>query len=322
MQTSLTVSIINYRTAALTIAAVKSVLADIGDLNVHVVVTDNASGDGSADEIAAWLADQPEGTPVTLVRSENNTGFSGGHNIGIHTKAADYYLVLNSDAVLQAGFLKIILTAAEAAPEIGFFAPQICYDDGTVQNSCFRFHSPAGELIRSARNGLITRIFGHRDVALGAHPSPEQIEWASFACILLRGKMVDQLGPMDEGYFLYFEDAEYCLRARRKNWRIMQVPEARAVHYRGGSGPVKSLANARKRLPAYYYASRTRFLTQAHGRSGLLLANLNWYLGRAIAWASRALGRNYSALAKSEARDIWTNFTQPLGPRRAPHDTL
>ena len=79
-------------------------------------------------------------------------------------------------------------------------------------------------------------------------PDPAEIGWASFACILLRGEMVSAIGPMDEGYFLYFEDAEYCLRARRAGWRVAYVPEARVVHFRGGSGPVKALARARTEL--------------------------------------------------------------------------
>lgn len=318
MTCRLAVSIINFRTGPMTIDCIRSVLADIRDLDVQVVVVDNASDDGSADQIAAWIAAQPSGTPVRLVRSATNSGFSGGHNQGMAALEAEHYLILNSDALLRPGFLTAILSAAEAHPEAGLVAPRIETDDGEVQVSCFRFHSPLSELIRGANSGPVTRLLARHVVALPPPVNPAEIEWASFACILLRGQMVRALGPMDEGYFLYFEDAEYCLRARRAGWRIVPEPRAVAVHFRGGSGPVKALEKARRRLPPYFYASRTRFLRQAHGPLGPVLANLAWGAGRAIAQLRRLTGRSVPPAVESEAHDLWTNILTPLGPRLAP----
>lgn len=315
MTCRIAISIINYRTGDLTLNCLNSVLADIGDLEAQIVVVDNASGDGSAEAIAAWLDTQPDGTPVTLVRSPENTGFSGGHNLGIGAVEADYYLVLNSDAVLRPGFLQAILAVAEATPRAGLIAPQIETDDGAVQVSQFRFHGPVSELLRAAETGPVTALFRHRVVALEPPAVPGDVEWASFACILLKNEMVRALGPMDEGYFLYFEDAEYCLRAHRAGWQIALAPEAVVVHYRGGSGPVKAQAKARKRLPSYYYRSRTRFLYQAHGRMGLLAANLAWHLGRGVAALRCLTGRRIPPAIEREAGDIWINFKTPLGPR-------
>ncbi|SNX74267.1 hypothetical protein SAMN05878503_1217 [Cereibacter ovatus] len=318
MSCSFVVSIINYRTGALTLQCIRSVLEAAAGHEVHVVVVDNASGDGSAETIADWIAAQPAPLPVTLVKSPRNTGFSGGHNIGMRTRTADAYLILNSDALLRPGFFDRIAAALAAHPEAGLFAPRIEHEDGTIQTSCFRFPSPLGELVGSARKGPVTWLFKRHEVALGPHPDPAAIEWASFACILLRGRMVDELGPMDEGYFLYYEDTEYCLRARRAGWGIVHVPDARAVHFRGGSGPVKALVSARKRLPGYYYASRTRFFYQAHGWGGVILANLMWYLGRGVAHGARLLGKPGSPLPERQGRDIWINALRPLGPRLAP----
>jgi len=318
MTCKILVSIINYRTRALTLECVQSVLEAIGTLDARVVVVDNASGDGSCEAIAEWIAAQPAGTPVQLVRSPTNTGFSGGHNQGIAAVEAEYYLLLNSDAVLRPEFLKAILMAAEAHPDAGLIAPQIETDSGEIQVSQFRFHSPWSELVRAAGAGPITRALARHVVALDPPVDPAIVEWASFACIMLRGEMVKTLGPMDEGYFLYFEDAEYCLRARRAGWHIALAPEAVAVHFRGGSGPVKAKAKARKRLPAYYYSSRTRFFYQAHGRTGLFMANLAWHLGRGVAWLRAALGGRPHLAIDQEARDIWINFKTPLGARHAP----
>ena len=314
----ITISIINYRTGALTLACIQSVLADLEQtpgLDAQVVVVDNASGDGSAEEIAAWI-DAHSQAPVTLVHSPTNSGFSGGHNQGMAAAPAEYYLVLNSDAELRPGFFDAIMATARAHPKAGLIAPRLEGSDGAAQVSLFRFHSPLGELIRGAATGAVTRLLRNHDVPMGLTPDPADIEWASFACILLRDTMVQQLGPMDEGYFLYFEDAEYCLRARRAGWGLVHVPEAVAVHFRGGSGPVKEMEAARKRRPSYYYRSRTRFMRQAHGAAGPVLANLMFMAGRGIAQLRRLVGRPVQRTVAKESRDIWINTMTPLNTRR------
>lgn len=318
MSCKIAISIINYRTRDLTLNCVRSVLEDAGALDVRIVVVDNASGDGSIEAIADWIDSQPPDCPVQLVRSPVNTGFSGGHNQGIAAVEAEHYLLLNSDAVLRPGFLHSILAAAKAHPEAGLIAPRIETGAGEVQVSQFRFHNPWSELERGAGAGPVSRLVRRHVVALPPPVDPAEVQWASFACILLRGTMVRALRPMDEGYFLYYEDAEYCLRARRAGWGIALAPEAVVVHFRGGSGPVKKNAKARKRLPAYYYSSRTRFLYQAHGRLGLTSANLAWHAGRFIALFRSLLGGRPHPAVAQEARDIWTNYRTPLGPRHAP----
>ena len=316
----LVVSIINYRTGAMTIGCVQSVLEDLGDVDGHVVVVDNASGDGSADEIAGWIAAQPAGIPVSLVRSARNSGFSGGHNQGMAARPGDFYLILNSDAKLRPGALAALLAAADANPRAGLIAPRLEDEDTTPQISAFRLPGPASEMIRGAGSGPVTRLLARWDMPLGTEPEPDRIGWVSFACVLVRAELAEQIGPMDEGYFLYSEDADYCWQAARAGWSILFEPRARIVHFRGGSAPVKRLTAARKRLPAYYYASRTRLLYKMHGRLGLLAANLAWTLGRGLAWLRPLTGRAVDKGIAGQAGDIWINFLDPLGDARAPGD--
>lgn len=320
MSKSISVSIINYRTADLTIACATSVLAASGEAYVHVIIVDNASGDGSADRIEDWIASLTPGTPITLVRSPNNTGFSSGHNIGIRQRLSDYALLLNSDAVLCPDFFERLSEAITNRPDAGLIAPQIETEDGTPQVSCFRFASWKSEIVRAAASAPVTRLLRRAVVALPAPVDPAEVEWVSFACILLNRRMIDAIGLMDEGYFLYFEDAEYCLRARRNGWSIALAPAARAVHFRGGSGPVKKLQAERKRVPAYFYASRSRFFGHRYGRFGPLMANLGWHLGRVIAQSRRILREDVPAANANEAADIWINAFNPFGPRRAPEE--
>lgn len=322
---AVSVSIINYRTAEMTIRCVESALADLdgvggGDpIDGHVVVVDNRSGDGSADAIAAWIDRAGVGARVTLVRSATNSGFSGGHNQGVAARRAEAYLVLNSDALVRPGAVGALLAALRADPGLGIVGPRIEHEDGAPQISCFRFPSPWSELARGAGIAALDRALSRRAVAIGIEPDPAEIEWTTFACVLLRGSMAEAVGPMDEGYFMYFEDADYCLRAARAGWRVGHAPQARVVHFRGGSAPVKKLAAARKRLPGYFYAARTRFLHAAHGRAGLLAANLAWVLGRGLSFLKLLAGRTPRRVER-EALDMWINVLDPRGDRRAPAD--
>ncbi len=312
--TRLAISIINYKTGDMTIAAAQSVLDALGDRPADVVVVDNASGDGSDDKIADWISETGD-ERVKLVRSVTNSGFSGGHNQGMAAAPdADFYLILNSDALLRPRFFEPLLKAADADPKLGLIAPRLEWEDGTPQESCFRFQGIVSEVIRGAQSGPVSKALRRFVVPLGLDPVPEDIRWASFACILLRAEMVRQIGPMDDGYFLYFEDSEYALRAHRAGWGVAYVTQARAVHFRGGSGPVKAMAKAKKRMPTYYWRSRTRFLRQACGPWGPLLGNLGWIGGRMIAHARRLVGKPVPQANEAEWRDIWTNFFTPLAP--------
>mgnify|MGYP001821727178 FL=1 len=99
---------------------------------------------------------------------------------------------------------------------------------------------------------------------------------------------------------------------------MLYVPEARSVHFRGGSGPVKAMQAAKKRLPQYYWRSRTRFLRQAYGVTGPLRGNLAWIVGRIIAQARRLTGRGVPPIHEGEWRDLWTGFLDPLKPDTEP----
>lgn len=312
------VSIINYRTGPMTWACVQTVLADLhGRDDILTVVIDNASGDGSADYLAARIADLPEGAPVRLVRSPVNGGFSAGHNLGIAEAKAQDYLLLNSDAEVRPGCLSALIAAVDAAaPDVGILSTRIVNAEGAPENTLFRFPGPFSEVIRGANTGPVTKILKRWDVigvADAAHA-----EWVSFAAVVLRAPLIEAIGPLDEGYFMYFEDVDYCLRARRAGWRIAAIPDAVVMHDEGGSSDTIADQRARKRLPAYYYASRTRFLTRAHGWPGYLAANLGWHLGRGVAQLRRLAGKPVPVAVAQEGRDIWLNARQPMGDRHAP----
>lgn len=314
------ISIINYRTPEITLRCVRSVLHDLlrtPELDGQVVVVDNDSGDRSVERLSAGFAAFEAGDRVTLVCSSSNSGFAGGHNQAMREHEAEFYLILNSDAELRPGCLRALLDAASARPDAGLLAPRLEWEDGTTQISAFRFPTVWSEVIRGAGTRQVTSILSRFDVPLGLSPDPASVEWVSFAAVLLRAEMVHSVGLMDEGYFLYFEDIDYCWRARQDGWPIALVPRARVTHHRSGSGPV-ARTSGHDRLPAYYYAARSRFFGKKLGRGGPLAANLGWLFGRLAASSRPLLGRRIPAAYRAEVRDIWTNCLTPFGDRHAP----
>ncbi len=309
----LAVVVLNYRTGAMTVDCLRSLAAEVEE-GERVVVVDNASGDGSAEHIAAAIEGEGWGAWASLVEAEGNHGFSAGNNVGILAVDAEAYFLLNSDTLVRPGALAALREALAAHPEVGLFSPRLEWPDGEPQRSVFRDPTPWSELERAAGTGPVSRLLARRIVAPPVVDEPVAFEWASFAAILVRREVFLRIGLMDEGYFLYFEDIDFCRRARRAGVASLHWPAARIVHLRGGSGPVKENLARRRRQPAYYWQARSRFFAKAYGRLGLLLANLMWLCGRAVSLARELVRNKQPHLCEKEGRDIWHNLTRPVDP--------
>ena len=310
----LLIVIINYKTADLVIDCLKTVLPQL-QTNQSVVVVDNDSQDGSADVIAHWLSESGQGK-IDLIRSPLNSGFSGGNNLGIKHKKAQNYLLLNSDTLLRENALSELLRTAAEFPDAGMVSPRLEWPDSTPQISCFRFHNPISEFIYAASTGPITKLLKRWDVPLDIESSLSFPEWTSFACVLVKAEVIDRVGLMDDGYFLYYEDVDYCRMAKNEGLNIVNNPSARVVHLRGGSSDVKKNISTKRRLPKYYYASRSRYFAKHYGVLGLVLTNLMWHSGRIISYIRERLGKQDSPACENQYADIWTNLSQPLKPFR------
>lgn len=315
---NLAIIIINYRTPQLVEDCLNSLLPDFEALDAKAVVVDNFSDDGSADRLESWLVDFPARDSVSLIRSPENTGFSGGNNIGIRSQSADYYLLLNSDAYVRSGAIRTLLETVKAHPEAGVIGPRLECPDGTPQTSCFRFHSPASELISTAATGPVTKLLKRWDVPMSPVDEVIHPQWVSFACVLIPGVVFQEVGLLEEAYFLYYDDVDFCRRARDAGWDVIYQPQAHVVHLGGESSDFDSLVGQSKRLPKFYYASRTGYFYKFYGRYGLLAANLLWTLGWLIAMLRALFGRPALHIKERQAQDIWVNWQKPLGERHAP----
>ncbi|HED54001.1 MAG TPA: glycosyltransferase family 2 protein [Phycisphaerales bacterium] len=318
----LAVVILNYKTPKLVRDCLATLQGQLDPARDVAIVVDNDSGDGSDDVIESEIAEQGWSDWVRLVRSGVNGGFSAGNNVGIKAERADFYLLLNSDTLVRTGTIEEMLRAAEQNQSAGLIGPRLEWPDGEPQNSCFRDMGVFSELIAGAQSGPITKLFAKHDVTMGVFEDPTRVEWVSFACVLIRRSVIDRIGLMDEGFFMYFEDAEYCRRARRAGFEVLYWPEAHVVHLRGGSSPVKSAAAARKRLPAYFYASRSRYFSGAGGRLNLVLVNIAWTLGWLVALGRRVVQGRRIGTPERALRDNWTAFWSSHKPKRSRRSTV
>lgn len=306
--------IINYRTPQLVIDCLSSLEQEVEIGRDRVVVVDNCSGDNSLELITEAVKQNQWNNWVTIVPSPVNGGFSAGNNVGIKAVDAQAYLLLNSDTIVRPGAIATLYEVMEKYPEAGLISPRLEWPDETPQISCFRNHSPISELINSAATGFITKMLKSFDVPIPVSDEPFEPDWTSFACVLIRREVIEQIGLMDEGYFMYYDDVDYCRMARNAGWQVVHYPKARVVHLRGGSGSLKADVAARKRPPAYRYESRSRYFAKFYGYSGLWIANLFWLIGRSVSLVREWVGNKKPHTCKLQARDIWTNWRNPMKP--------
>lgn len=202
-----------------------------------VVVIDAESTDGSIERTRSAY-------PDVRVLPVENRGFSAGNNRGLEATTAPYVLLLNPDAVLVPGALDTLVAAMDAEPRAAIVGPKVVDPDGTVQaGSWGRFPTLAVRIGLGLRR-LARRIAGRRD----APPLPAErrrVDWVTGAAMLVRREAVADAGPMDEAFFLYYEDIEWCHRMRDHGWIVVLEPSATVTHHCGssaGQGPVTAAA--------------------------------------------------------------------------------
>ena len=320
----LLIVIVCYRAVELTIDCLRSLSEEIQSIpGAKVAVCENGTGGDSAKRLAGAIKAEGWSDWVSLEVIQPNRGFAGGNNVILRKAIAwpeppDYFLLLNSDTIVRPNAIRLLLDAIEMRPDVGIVGPRLDWADGAAQVSCFRFLSPVSEFLRGARTGPITKLLKRYDVPL--QPSDISIEpdWICFACALIRREVVERIGLLDKEYFLYFDDPDYCRRARRAGFGVLCHPQARVVHLVGQSNPVESLAAKLRRRPRYFYASRARYFAKFYGSAGLLLANVMWTAGRSIALLRERVGNKPRHTCDKEWRDIWTNILRPTAENGSP----
>jgi N-acetylglucosaminyl-diphospho-decaprenol L-rhamnosyltransferase len=258
-------------------------------LPLRVVVIENASRDESATMVRACF---PE---VELIALERNVGFAAGTNIGLcclldkETRrqgdkeqevtispspllpvslSPDYVLLLNPDTIVHQGAIEALAAFLEAHPRVGAVGPRLLNTDGTLQAAAFRFPTLAMTLIDLFPPGEVLpgRLYGSwwhgrypRERCAG---EPFPIDHPLGACILARRQVVEQVGLLDERFFMYAEEVDWCYRIRAAGWSIWQEPRAQVTHVGGAA-----TGQFRSRMLIELYESRVRFFRKHYSRN-------------------------------------------------------
>jgi GT2 family glycosyltransferase len=307
--------IVNYRTAELTIDSLRSLSTQVADLGGgRVVVVDNDSGDGSVDKLTAAIEREGWSSWADVMRLDRNGGFAFGNNAGIRAAIAsadhvDYVMLLNPDTVAREGAIKALVGFMDGHSRAGIAGSLLENADGGLECSAHRIHSPLSELDAGARLGMLSRLLHRYVVSDCPGAEAHQCDWVSGASLIMRREVLEQVGLMDDGYFLYFEEVDFCWRAKRTGWEVWYVPQSRVMHLEGAATGIRTAA---KRRASYWYDSRRRFFVKHYGVAGLVLADTLWAVGR-VTYLLRCLLR----LGVRAHDPKWFMFDLLLGDLRA-----
>ncbi|MBM3320128.1 MAG: glycosyltransferase [Candidatus Eisenbacteria bacterium] len=224
----LSIIFVSYNTRELLVEALRSLQTNPSAYETEVLVVDNASTDGSADEIARLFP------RVRILANEKNLGYSKGVNEGIRASKGEFCLVLNPDIRARPGSLDRLLEYAIENPDVGVAGAKLLNPDGSLQYSSRSFYTWKTILFRRTPLGKIFPNAGALREHLMLdwdHRTTRDVDWMLGACLLVRRSAVDDVGLMDERFFLYFEDVDWCYRMKAHGWRVVYVADAVMEHH-------------------------------------------------------------------------------------------
>lgn len=291
--TSLLVVIVNYRTPKLTIDCLRSLVGEVQSLpGTRVVVVDNASGDDSVECIGAAIEAEGWSNWVSLLPSAHNGGYAFGNNAAIRpalrsANPPPYFLLLNPDTQVRPNALKVLVDFMEQHSEVGLAGSSFESHQGVVWPIAFRFPTVLSELDSGLRLGLVSKFLSQWVVARTMTNEPCQVDWVCGASLIIRREVFESAGLLDEEYFLYYEETDFCLQANRAGWPCWYVPQSRVMHIGGQSSGVTGLGPP-KRRPQYWFDSRRRYFVKNHGLLYATLADAAWIFG-CLLWRLRQM---------------------------------
>lgn len=220
--------IVNWNTCRLLLDCLASIQGTVTDYHYEILVVDNGSTDGSPAAVRREF-----GEKVQLIENRENLGFARANNQALRRARGTYLVLLNSDTVLEPNAIKDLVLFLEQNPSAAMAGPRMVDERGKVQNSFDNFPSLVTELLnKSLLRLLFPRKYSGKAARTG---EPFEVDSLIGACIAIRSAALQQVGFLDEDYFFFLEETDWCLRLRRAGWKIFHVPQARIVHLQGQS---------------------------------------------------------------------------------------
>ncbi len=249
----LAIVIVSYNTREELVACLRSLHDPPPAASHEIVVVDNASSDGSADAARTW----PD---ARVIDAGANLGFSRANNIGIRASESDLVLLLNSDTIVPAGAIDALVADLRAHPEAAIVGPRIVNGEGRPEISFGPMMGPLNELRQKTRGRLYQRNFRTVTASVERLVHTEHYpDWVSGACLLVRRAVAQEVGLLDERYFIYAEDVDFCAMVRARGHKVRFTPVAEIVHHRG-----RAVAKNRARVKEAYRRSQIAFYEKHH----------------------------------------------------------
>lgn len=305
------VIILNWRSAEMTLRSAEAAVAAMEGIGGVISLVDNDSGDGSFEAMSAEAEARgwTRNSRLRVLQSGRNGGFGFGNNAALRVPCdppSEYVMIVNSDAFLEGDTVRLMRDHMRDNPEIGLLGCQVVGEHGNHHTTHFQFPTAASELEDAARTGPISRLLSRHIVPLPKPDVPGPIGWAAGAALMVRTRVLDQIGGFDETFFLYFEETDLCLRAARAGWPTHYLPGARVMHI----GSVSTGMRGWTLPPDYWFASREHFFRQNHGRPYALMATLAHVAGLGVR-RLRAAMRPDPTFPKGQTRALLRHAMAP-----------
>ena len=251
----LSIIIVSWNTKEFLLPCVRSVFENEQGISREVIVVDNGSQDGSGNEVKKTFPS------IHLVENQKNMGFAKAVNQGLQKASGRYILLLNPDTQMKGGAIDRFVSFMDSHSGTGVAGAQLLNSDGSKQNSIANFPSLATELLNKR---LLRWLFPKRFPGKERnYPEPVEVNSVIGACMMVRREALDQVGSLDEDYFLFLEETDWCYRMKKAGWKIYHVPQTEVIHFQG-----KSAETDKKRSRVEYFRSRYHFFKKNRG-SGL-----------------------------------------------------
>jgi len=299
----LSIIMVSYNTKAVLRKAIQHVYQSTGLESFEIIVVDNDSHDGSSEMVAS------EFPQVKLIQNPANVGFAAGNNPGIEAAKGEYILLLNSDAYVFDNSLQATVNYMEAHPETGIMGAQLICEDGSPQPSAREFPTVWRKIKvlsgwDSRHSSYESYYDYYREEDLGA-PEPRAVDWVPGTYFAIRREALNDIGLLDERFFMYYEEVDYCLRARDAGWRIDFNPQISVIHLGGQSSisTQKAISRTGRQLVDIRVNSEYDFFRKHAGFSGMLGAAAFEVSWKSLIWLKNFIIRGeHSAIKVDESQ--------------------
>lgn len=252
---TVSIIIVSWNTRDALKRCLQSVYAHVPPISFEVIVVDNASEDGSPEMVAKKFP------KAKLIRSKTNLGFAGGNNLGLRESHGRFVMLLNSDAQLTPGSVARMIEFMDAHPEVGLIGPKLLSPDGTLQINGQRFPTFVREVLGVLRVSKLVPSLAKLGWGRDDFDRNAEVDSLAGACMLARKEAVDSVGLLDERFFMYFEDVDWCRRIKKAGWKVWYIGEVSIVHGWAQSAKKQGIMRSHYML----HRSRCLYFRKHHG---------------------------------------------------------